>query len=210
MSDHSKHARADHEIHELIRSRWSPRAFDATREVPRADLLRLFEAARWAPSSRNEQPWRFLVLSQSAWPDQWRALFETLTAANQAWAASAPVLALLAVRPEYESTGGINQMSWYDAGHAVALLTIQATAQGLSVRQMEGFDRTRARAACAIPPEFEPGVVMAIGYAGDPEVLPLERHREAEKQPRRRKTLDQFVYEGRWGNAPGVTPGADS
>ena len=73
---HPKDRRADHDIHELIRHRWSPRAFDAKRPVPRAELLRLFEAARWAPSSRNEQPWRFLVVERDSMPEEWRALFE--------------------------------------------------------------------------------------------------------------------------------------
>lgn len=193
-----KRARTDHEIHELIQQRWSPRAFDSTRPVPRADLLRLFEAARWAPSSRNEQPWRYLVIGREEFPAEWRALLETLTGSNQAWAAAAPVLVLAAVRTSYEATGTANQMSWYDAGQAASLLTMQATAQGLGVRQMEGFDRSRARTACNIPHEFEPAVVMAIGYPGDPEELTLEKHRAAERQPRLRRPLGDFVYEGRW------------
>ena len=198
---HPKVATPDHAIHELIEQRWSPRAFDATRLVPRPELMRLFEAARWAPSSRNEQPWRYLVLDREAAPDQWRKLFETLSVSNQAWAAAAPVLVLAAVRLSYEDTGTENKMSWYDAGQAVALLTLQATSQGLSVRQMEGFDRARARAAFGIPAEFEPAVAMAIGYAGDPEALSLEKHKAAEKTPRRRRPISDFVYEGTWGNS---------
>ena len=198
---HPKVATPDHAIHELIEQRWSPRAFDATRLVPRAELMRLFEAARWAPSSRNEQPWRYLVLDRVAAPGQCRKLFETLSVSNQAWAAAAPVLVLAAVRTSYEDTGTANNMSWYDAGQAVALLTLQATSQGLSVRQMEGFDRARARAAFGIPAEFEPAVAMAIGYAGDPEALSLEKHKAAEKTPRRRRPVSDFVYEGSWGHS---------
>jgi nitroreductase len=195
---HPKVAAPDHAIHELIQHRWSPRAYDASRLVPRAELMRLFEAARWAPSSRNEQPWRFVVLDRVAGPEQWRKLFETLTPSNQAWAAAAPVLVLAAVRTTYEDIGAENQMSYYDAGQAVALLTVQATSQGLSIRQMEGFDRARAREAFGIPAEFEPAVAMAIGYAGDPEALSLEKHKAAEKQPRQRRPLSDFVYEGHW------------
>src|SRR6188474_1099658 len=103
--DHPKAARADHEILDVIRFRWSPRAFDPTRDLGVDDLLRLFEAARWAPSSRNEQPWRFLVLEREAKPESWRALLDTLTAANQSWAAAAPVLVLSAVRTSFEDTG---------------------------------------------------------------------------------------------------------
>lgn len=196
---HPKVAQPDHAIHELIQHRWSPRAFDANRAIPRAELLRLFEAARWAPSSRNEQPWRFLVIERMEMPDPWRALLETLTPSNQAWAAAAPVLALSAVRTSYEDTGTTNQMSWYDAGQAVALLTVQATSQSLGVRQMEGFDRGRARTAFNIPHEFEPAVVMAIGYTGDPEGLTVDKHRAAEQQPRKRRPVGDFVYLGAWG-----------
>jgi len=199
---HPKVAATDHSIHELIQHRWSPRAFDASRPVPRAELLRLFEAARWAPSSRNEQPWRFLLLERDAMPEAWRALLESLTTSNQSWAAAAPVLVLSAVRTSFEDTGTANHMAWYDAGQAVAFLTIQATSQGLAIRQMEGFDRARARAAFSIPAEFEPAVAIAIGYAGDPEALSHEKHKTAETQPRKRRPVGDFVYEGAWGRSP--------
>ena len=197
--NHPKVATTDHSIHELIQHRWSPRAFDTSRPVPRAELLRLFEAARWAPSSRNEQPWRFLLLERETVPEAWQALLESLTASNQSWAVAAPVLVLSAVRTSFEDTGTANHMAWYDAGQAVALLTIQATSQGLAIRQMEGFDRARARAAFAIPAEFEPAVAIAIGYTGDPAALSHEKHKAAETQPRKRRPVGDFVYEGAWG-----------
>jgi nitroreductase len=200
---HPKIAQPDHDVHELIRHRWSPRAFDAKRLVARAELLRLFEAARWAPSSRNEQPWRFLILERDGMPVEWRALFDTLSTSNQVWAAAAPVLVLAAIRTSYEDSGVANQMSWYDAGQAVALLTIQATSQNLAIRQMEGFSRERARAAFAIPAEFEPAVTIAIGYPGDPAALSLEKHKVAETQPRKRRSVNDFVYGGAWGKALG-------
>lgn len=199
MSSHPKHASADHEIHDLIRRRWSPRAFDATRDVARADLLRLFEAARWAPSSMNEQPWRFIVTDRRSTPDAFRALYGALTGRNPGWAGSAPVLALVAVRKTFEAFDAANESAWYDAGQAVALLLIQATSMDLSVRQMEGFDRERARQALAVPAPFEPAIVMAIGYAGEPDSLALEKHRVAETKPRSRKALGQIVFEGSWG-----------
>ena len=89
---HPKLARPDHDIHELIRRRWSPRAFDATHAVPRKELLRLFEAARWAPSSRNEQPWRFIVVPRDESSETWRTLVAALAPGNRAWAAAAPLL----------------------------------------------------------------------------------------------------------------------
>jgi nitroreductase len=196
---HPKHASAEHDIHELIRSRWSPRAFDASREIPRGELLRLFEAARWAPSSANAQPWRFLVASRDRSPDLRDAMLATLTEKNRSWAQTAPVLVLVAVGVSLERDETVSPMAWYDTGHAVALLTLQATALQLFVRQMEGFDRERAREACGVAAGFEPAIVMAIGYVGDPESLPIEKHRDAERQPRRRRSLAEFTFEGRWG-----------
>jgi nitroreductase len=198
MSSHPKHASPDHDIHDLIRRRWSPRAFDRTRPIARADLLRLFEAARWAPSSMNEQPWRFLVTERDTTPEAFAALHGALTGRNPAWAGSAPVLALVAVRKTFEGLEAANESAWYDAGQAVALLVVQATAMDLSVRQMEGFDREKARVALGVPAPFEPAVAMAIGYAGDPASLSVEKHRAAESRPRERKALGEIVFEGTW------------
>jgi nitroreductase len=196
---HPKAARADHEILDLIRSRWSPRAFDPDRDVSRADLRRLFEAARWAASSSNEQPWRFIVARRLDQPDAFERLAGSLTASNAAWARRAPVLLLVAVREEFEAHGLANAHAYYDTGQAVAQLTLQATALGVGIRQIGGFDPGVARDAFAVPPPFAPAVVIAIGYAGDPETLEREKHRVAEGAPRTRRPLEAFVYEGRWG-----------
>jgi nitroreductase len=198
---HPKIANTDHEILEVIRRRWSPRAFDQTRDVPPDDLRRLFEAARWAPSSMNEQPWRFVVATRKRSPEVFVTLVESLTGKNPFWAAAAPVLVLATVRLTTERDETVNAHAWYDTGQAVGFLTLQATGIGLSVRQMEGFDHARARRACEVPAPFEPAVLMAIGYAGDPDALSLERHREAERQPRQRRPLETFVFEGKWGQA---------
>ena len=196
---HPKLARADHEIHELIRRRWSPRAFDPERRVETTDLLRLFEAARWSPSSGNEQPWAFLVVDRDRTAEAYRAMLGTLTPRNQAWAAAAPILVLVAVRVSVERAESVGPAAWYDAGQAVAFLTLQATAQELSIRQMAGFDRQQARSVCGVPPPFEPAVVMAIGYAGDPGTLVVDRHRDAEVQPRERRPIADFAFDGAWG-----------
>jgi nitroreductase len=200
MSDHPKHAAPAHEILDVIRHRWSPRAFD-TAEVTPDELKRLFEAARWAPSSSNEQPWRFVVADRRRTPEAFQALLETLASSNQGWARAAPVLVLVAVNLTLSRSGALNRHAWYDAGGAVAFLTLQATAQGLGVRQMEGFDHDRAAAACAVPPSFEAAVVMAVGYPGDPASLPAEHHRAAERRPRSRQPIGEFVFEGTWGKA---------
>lgn len=199
MSSHPKTARVDHEILDVIRERWSPRAFDAARAVAREDLLRLFEAARWAPSSLNEQPWRFVVAEREGVPAAFDALAGSLTGRNPLWARAAPVLVLAAVRMTLERDQSANQHAWYDAGQAVAFLTLQATSLGLGVRQMEGFDREAVRTACAVPAPFEPAVLMAVGYPGDPDSLTYEKHRQAELAPRSRRPIGEFVFGGTWG-----------
>jgi nitroreductase len=196
---HPKLAKADHDVHELVRHRWSPRAFDPTRPVAPGELMRLFEAARWTASSNNEQPWRFVVVRRDESSATWRALVAALTPGNQAWATAAPVLVVTAVKLNLGETGSPNPMAWYDVGQAMALLTVQATAQGLSARQMGGFRHEGVRGACAVPPGFDVGVVTAIGYAGDPDALALEKHRESERKPRNRKPLSETVFINKWG-----------
>jgi nitroreductase len=199
MSSHPKHAVTDHEILDLLSRRWSPRAFEPDREVSPADLRTMFEAARWAPSSYNEQPWRFVVADRRRTPEVFAAILDSLEPYNLTWAGQAPLLVLVSVATQLQRTGGPNRNASYDAGQAVALLSVQATAIGVSVRQMEGFDRERARQACRIPEDHEPVVVMAIGYPGDPESLTTERHRLAERQPRSRQPAGEFVFDGVWG-----------
>jgi nitroreductase len=195
---HPKHAICDNEVIDLIRERWSPRAFDASRPVGIAELWQLFEAARWAPSSRNEQPWRFVVARRDHSRDASESLLAALSPTNQTWARAAPVLVLVAVRMTVERTGEANRHAYYDAGQAVAFLSLQAQSQGLGVRQMEGFDHAIARTVCAVPDEFEPAVVMAVGYPGDPATLTNDKHREMEMAPRQRRKISEFVYNGSW------------
>jgi nitroreductase len=196
---HPKHASAEHDILDVIRHRWSPRAFDPARELTPRDLWTVFEAARWAPSSYNEQPWRFIVAERQRTPAAFSALLGTIDAPNQDWARHAPVLVVVAASTRLKRTGDTNRSAWYDTGQAVGFLTLQATGLGLAIRQMEGFNHDAARAVCAIPPDFEPVVAMAIGYTGDPDQLPTERHRHAERQPRSRQPAGEFVFEGTWG-----------
>jgi nitroreductase len=199
MDEHPKVAGAEHRILDVIRQRWSPRAFDPDRAVDRDELWRLFEAARWSPSSYNAQPWRFVVIDRSRHPGAHAALFASLLGHNPGWAAAAPVLVLVAVHLTLEGTGTANTHAWYDTGQAVALLALQATEQGLGVRQMQGFDASVARAACAVPGDYEPAVVMAVGYPGDPASLTVQSHRDAERRPRARRPARDFVFEATWG-----------
>jgi nitroreductase len=200
MSNHPKHADPEHEILDVIRQRWSPRAFDPAKGVAPRDLRRIFEAARWAPSSFNEQPWRFVVTDRDRTPAAFADLLESLDGWNHDWAKHAPVLVLVALSTRLQRTGHPNQSAWYDTGQAVGFLTLQATGMGLAVRQMEGFDRVRAREVCQVPETFEPLIAMAIGYEGDPDLLQSERHRAAERQPRQRQSAETFVFEGAWGS----------
>jgi len=198
---HPKHAAADHEVLALIRERWSPRAFDADRTVSFDELWRLFEAARWAPSSMNEQPWRFVVAHREQAPATHQKILSCLSAGNQSWATTAPVLILVAVHLVAERTGETNRHAYYDAGQAVAYLTLQAQSQGLGIRQMEGFNHAIAREACQVPDAFEPAVVMAVGYPGSPESLVSDKHRAAEVAPRARRKASAFVFDGTWDKA---------
>ncbi len=192
MSPHPKVAATDHDVLDVIRHRWSPRAFDASRPLTRDEQHQLFEAARWAPSSGNEQPWQFLVVDRFDQPEAFARMLSALTETNQSWAQSAPVLVLVSTRPN-SADGTPNRYAWYDTGQAVSLLTIQATSMALGLRQMAGFNRDRAREVCELEALCEPVVAIAIGHIGDAETLPMPRHRETEAQPRARRKISEFV-----------------
>lgn len=189
-----KPAQTNYPIVDLLKNRWSPRAF-SKRPVETETLLSLFEAARWSPSSSNTQPWFFIVVSPQS-PDRFAKLLGTLGERNQQWAKDAPVLVLtIALRDR--APGKPNLWAGYDLGQSVAHLSIQASALGLSVHQMGGFDRLKAAEAFELPDGYEPMTVIAIGYAGDPAALP-EDLRESEVAPRTRKPLSEFVFDGGW------------
>jgi nitroreductase len=191
-----KRAETTYPIHELLQQRWSPRAF-SPRPVEDDALRSLFEAARWAPSSSNEQPWSFLVTRRDETAD-FERLLRCLSEGNRRWASAAPVLVLAVARLFFESDGRTNRHALYDVGQAVASLAIQATALGLSLHQMAGFDVARAREELSVPEGHEPVTVIAVGYRGDPESLP-DRLRERELARRSRKALATFVFSGSWG-----------
>lgn len=183
-------------IHELLAERWSPRAFSA-RSVSREQLGSLFEAARWAPSCFNEQPWRFVVASKDE-PQRFEALRRLLVPTNDAWAKNAPVLALSIAKLDFTRTGKPNRHAYHDVGLAVGALLAQAQAMGLCVHQMGGFDVERARAELALTAGHDPVAMMAIGYQGEPESLPVEL-RERELAPRERRPLNELVFGARFG-----------
>jgi nitroreductase len=191
-----KPAPTGHPIHPLLGARWSPRAF-AAHPIPAEQLARLFEAARWAPSSFNEQPWAFLVATADDKPN-FSKMVECLVEGNRAWASAAPVLMLTFANNVFAKNNKDNPHAWHDVGQAVANLTVQATSEGLAVHQMAGILSDHIRAVYSIPEIWTPVTGVAIGHPGDPESLP-EKLRERERAPRERKPLSAFVFQGNWG-----------
>jgi nitroreductase len=183
-------------VHDLIRDRWSPRAF-ASKSVEPAVLASLFEAARWAPSSNNEQPWAYLVATKDD-TENFAKTLRVLVEFNAAWAKEAPVLMIAVSRLNFQN-GTPNRNAFYDTGAATALLSVEATARGLAVHQMAGFDHAKAKKVFEISDDCEPIAAIAIGYPGDPNSLP-EKLRDREVAPRTRKPLSEFVMSGRWGH----------
>jgi nitroreductase len=203
MSSLKKPAETSAPIHDLIRHRWSPRAFDA-RAVEPEKLRGLFEAARWASSSYNAQPWYFIVGTKDD-PESYNRVLDSFVEFNQGWAKQAPVVALSVAKLKFDD-GKPNRHAFHDVGQASANLTIQAEALGLSVHQMAGIDPEKARKLFNIPADYEAVAGIALGYAGDPASLP-EELRKRELAPRQRKPLDSFVFSGQWGKgSPVVSP----
>jgi nitroreductase len=193
-------------VHDLIKERRSPLAY-SDRLVGREELRSLLEAARWAASSYNQQPWHFIVATKED-PREYERLFGCIVPANALWAGKAPVLMLSVAKLTYDSNGAPNRHALYDVGQATANLAIQATALGLALHQMGGFDMERAREEFQIPEGYEPVAAIAIGYPGNPESLP-ESLRARASAPRTRRELGQFVFTGRWGKTSPAVESAE-
>ncbi len=199
-----KPAEAGHPIHELLARRWSPHAF-AERAVEREKLLSLLEAARWAPSSYNEQPWAFIVATKGE-PEEYARLLGCLVEGNQAWAKTAPVLMLSVAKLNFDRGGKTNPHAWHDVGLAAMSLVVQATVLGLWVHQMAGILPDKARELYQIPEGWAPVAGFALGYSGDPKTLP-EKLQQRETAPRSRKPLESFVFTSGWGKAARLATG---
>jgi len=193
----NKPAPTEFPVHDLIRDRWSPRAF-SDKPVDREILASLFEAARWAPSSSNEQPWAYLVATKDN-PEDFAKMVSVLVEFNADWAKNAPVLALAVSHLKFQSNGNPNRNAFYDTGAATILFSVEATARGLYVHQMAGFDPAKAKQVFEIPTDWEPIAAFAIGYPGDPNSL-SQKLQDREIAPRTRKPLTEFVMSGRWGH----------
>lgn len=199
-----KPAQADNPIHPLIEKRWSPRAF-SNKRIDSDTMRSILEAARWAPSSYNEQPWSFIVATKDD-PAEYERLLSCLVPGNQEWAQQAPILMLSVARMSFERNANPNRHAFHDVGLAVANLILQAMSMDIYAHPMGGFDRDKARETYSIPEGYEPVAGIALGYAGDPQTLP-DHYRETELAPRERKPLDSFVYSGRWGEVSPVVGG---
>jgi len=191
-----KRAQTDYPIHELLQKRWSPRAF-SSQPVEAEKLLSLLEAARWAASGGNLQPWSFIIATQQAQPEVFARLVSCLFEGNVAWASQAPVLGV-AVAKILRDPGKPNRHAFHDVGLALQNLVIQATALDLYVHMMGGFSHEKVREAFGIPEDYEAVTLFSLGYLGDPATLP-ETVQARELAQRSRRPLAEFVFSERWG-----------
>ena len=189
-------APTEYPVHEFIRDRWSPRAF-AQKAISAEDLRSLFEAARWAPSSSNEQPWAFIVATHGDQENFAKAL-QPLVEFNATWAKHAYVLGYAVSELAFAKNDTPNRNAQYDTGAAMSQLTTEATSRGIRVHQMAGFDPNTARDIFKIPAGWDAIAAFAMGYPGDPASLP-EPYRQRETLPRVRKPIREFVMTGTWG-----------
>jgi nitroreductase len=187
-------------IHDLIANRWSPLAFDANRPVTHEQILTLLEAARWAPSCNNAQPWRYLVFNKTTEVESWEKAFSCLAEGNQIWVKNAPVLLLATTHNFFTHNGQPNRWAQHDCGAANENICLQATSMGLWVHQMGGFDPQKAQELFGIPSDFTCMSMIAIGYQTDPQILE-EKYQERELAERHRKPLEEVFFTGRWGTS---------
>jgi len=190
-----KRAPATDGVMPVFHERWSPRSF-SNREVSSELLRKVFEAARWAASSGNEQPWRFLVGVRGS--ETWNLIFEALNEGNKKWAHRAPVLILGLANTRNSRSGAENRYALYDLGASASYLTLQAAAMGLAAHQMAGFNHEVARESLGIPDDYALGSSIALGYQDEPAVLADASLVERELAPRSRKALSEIVFSA-WG-----------
>lgn len=184
-------------INDLLTRRWSTRAFDAKRPVAAAELASLLEAARWAPSASNTQPWRFVVCNKATDPAAWQKAFDCLNAGNQAWCVNVPVL-ILSVAAEANAEGKKLTHNRHDTGAALFSIMLQATALGLSTHAMGGFSGDKARELFHVPEGYAPVVMTALGFQASPDVL-AEDVKPKEMGKRTRRALGETFFSGDWG-----------
>ena len=187
-------------IHDLMHRRWSPRAYDANRQVTRAQLAALLEATRWSPSCNGVEPWRYLIWDRARDPEGFEKAFDTLSDGNKLWVKNVPLLMLSIASSDPLPPDRPNRYTQHDTGMASMCLALQAVALGLIMHQMAGFNADKARAAFSIPADYTPMAMIAIGYQGETDVLD-EETKKKELRERTRKPLGERFFEGGWGKS---------
>lgn len=194
----NKPAATSVKIHSVIENRWSPRAFDPAKKIRTEDLTAVLEAARWAPSCYNDQPWRYIVWVRDEDGENWQKALSALAEKNQQWAKNAPVLLLASAMEVFGHNGKPNRWAPYDTGAASLNLCLQATALGLSVHQMAGFDVGKVRQFFGIPDHCQPMAMMALGYQAETLDSLGDDLKTTELAPRSRASLEERFYFGGW------------
>lgn len=191
------HRKPEHPIESIFFRRWSPRALSGE-PITDAQMVFLFEAARWAPSTYNEQEWRFLYARRDT--PQWPLLFDLLAEGNQAWCRNAALLCVVVAHKVFQRNGKPNPVHLFDSGAAFENLALQGTAMGLVVHGMQGFDFEKARTNLGVPQDFAVAAMFAVGSPGDPEKLPADYQKI--EVPSNRKHVREIICEGRFSFSP--------
>ncbi len=192
-----KVASVEYPVIDLIKNRWSPRAFSSS-PIEEEKIMSLIEAARWAPSCFNEQPWNFILFKKEN-QEAYKNIIDIISPKNQLWAKTAPLIILSVAKIKFEQSGKINKHALHDVGAAVSNLTMQANSMGLYIHQMAGFNTDKAKELFNIPDDYEPVTAIAVGYYGNKDDLP-EEFIKSETAERNRKSLDEFTFESKWHN----------
>lgn len=186
-------------IDELLANRWSPRVFDPSRQVTEEQIISICEAARWAPSCSNQQPYKYIVWNRNNNSKDFEKAFGTLDEGNQNWVKNCPVLVLAVVELNFNN-GEINNWAEYDTGAASENICLQATSLGLHAHQMAGFDTDKIINIFNIPTGFKPIVMIALGYKSNDLTLVAEKYRKMELSERKRKPINENFFDSKWEN----------
>jgi len=181
----------------LIASRWSGRAYDSGKLLTREQIISLIEAARWAPSCYGDQPWRFIVFDKATNKSAWGRAIDCLVEGNQTWAKNAPLLLLACADSLMSKNGNPNRWGQYDTGAASENLSLQATALGLMVHQMGGFNADKAREFFAVPDQYTPMAMITVGYQLPEDEIPNDI-KDREYSERARNPIEKNFFDGTW------------
>jgi nitroreductase len=190
-----KVASVEYSVIDLIKNRWSPRAFSSS-PIEEEKIMSLLEAARWAPSCFNEQPWNFILFKKEN-QEAHKNIIDIISPKNQLWAKAAPLIILSVAKINFEQSEKTNKHALHDVGAAVSNLTMQSNSMGLYVHQMAGFNTEKAKELFNIPDGYEPVTAIAIGYYGNKDALP-EEFIKSEMAERNRKPVAEFTFAGKW------------